>query len=744
MSPSPDTAASVPFATLVIVAVSCALSLTRAAPADLVDARVEALLSKMTLAEKLGQLQQLDGSADGNFKPEHPDLIRKGLMGSTLNVRGAARTNALQRIAMEQPRVAVPLLFAYDVIHGYRTIFPIPLGLAATWDPAVIERAATVSAKESRAAGIRWTFAPMVDIARDPRWGRIAEGAGEDPYLGAAMAAAWVRGFQGDSYAAPERLLACAKHWVAYGAAEGGRDYNTADVSERTLREVYFPPFKAAVDAGVATLMSAFNDLNGIPATANPFTLTDVLRGEWHFGGFVVSDYNAVRELMVHRAAASEAEAAREALTAGVDMEMVSRTFAGEVPKLIEQGRLSVADVDRAVTRVLGTKIMSGLFENPYAPEGAEATVLLSPDHRAAARESAGRSFVLLKNAGHVLPLATTGGPVAVIGPLADDQNALLGSWPGDGRAGDTVSLLAGLRAKLGSGRAVLFAKGCATIACSSTDGFDQAAAIARQTDTVVLAVGESADMSGEAASRSSLDLPGRQLDLVRRIQEAGKPTVVVLMNGRPLTIGWIAEQVPAILETWFAGTEGGSAIAAALVGDVNPGGKLPVTFVRTVGQVPFYYNHKHTGRPPNTTKYTSKYLDVESTPLFPFGFGLSYTSFRLSGLQLSAATIPSDGSIRVEADIENTGARPGDEVVQLYLRRAAASVTPRVETLTAFRRVTLTPGAKQRLSFQLGTAELGMLDRRLRFVVEPGDFQVMVGTSSVEGLTTEFKVTAR
>jgi beta-glucosidase len=731
-------------AAFTLILADCALIVVLAAPPDQLDARVDALLSQMTLAEKLGQLQQLDGSADGSEKPEHAGLIRKGLLGSTLNVRGAARTNALQRIAMEQFRLAIPLLFAYDVIHGYRTIFPIPLGLAATWDPAVIERVAAISARESRAAGIRWTFAPMVDIARDPRWGRIAEGAGEDPYLGASMAAAWVRGFQGDSFAAPERVLACAKHWVAYGAAEGGRDYNTVDMSERTLREIYFPPFKAAVDAGVATLMSAFNDLNGIPATANRFTLTDVLRGEWAFRGFVVSDYNAVRELLVHGIAVDDAEAAREALTAGVDMEMVSRTFAQQVPTLIERSRLATTDVDRAVRRVLRLKIETGLFENPYTPEGTERTVLLHADHRAAASDSAARSFVLLKNEDSVLPLATSGGPIAVIGPLADDQKTLLGPWSADGNASDAVSLLTGLRARLGSNRPVAFARGCGTIACPTTEGFGEAVTIARKADVIVLAVGESADMSGEAASRSSLDLPGQQLELVKSVQAVGKPVIVVLMNGRPLTVGWLAEHVSAILETWFAGTEGGTAIAAALVGDVTPGGKLPATFPRAVGQVPLYYNHKHTGRPPGAPKYTSKYLDVDSTPLFPFGFGLSYSSFRLSNLQLDAASIPPDGSIRVGVDVENTGARQGDEVVQVYLTKATASVTPRVETLAGFRRVTLRPGARQRLSFQLGAPQLGMLDRELRFGVTPGAFQVTVGTSSVGGLKSTFTVSRK
>lgn len=749
--------------------------------ADELERRIDALVARMTLAEKLGQLQQLDGEAGGNFRPEHREMIRRGLLGSTLNVRGAARTNELQRIAVNESRLKIPHLFAFDVIHGYRTLFPVPLGEAASFDPSAAERAAQIAAREASAAGVRWTFAPMVDIARDARWGRIVEGAGEDPYLGAAFARARVRGFQGDDYSAPDRVVACAKHFVAYGAAEAGRDYNTVDLSERTLREIYFPPFKAAVEAGVGTLMSAFNDLDGVPASANSFTLTDVLRGEWKFDGVVVSDYTSVEELIKHGIASDGKEAARLALSAGVDVEMVSRLYNQYGAALLSEKKLSLAQIDAAVRRVLRIKFRLGLFERPYTDEALEQRVLLSPEHRAAARELATRSLVLLKNERSTLPFDKNVRRLAVVGPLADDPKAPMGSWTGDGRVEDTVSLLTGIKAKVSPRTKVLYAKGVAIegrgvtgnydaappmttnaggtnvavapdpasarLATTPTapDSIDEAVRVAREAEVVVVVVGETAEMSGEAASRTSLDLPGRQLELIQAIHAMGKPYVVVLMNGRPLTLGWLAENSPAILETWFAGTEAGNAIADALFGDVNPGGKLPATFPRTVGQEPLYYDHKNTGRPPDAgNKYTSKYLDVPWTPLYPFGYGLSYTTFKLSNLQLSAESIPRDGRLVASVEIENTGARTGDEVVQLYLTDVAASVTRPVKELKNFKRITLGPGERRRVSFTLTSAELGFYDRALRFTVEPGAFQVAVGTSSAEGLTAGFEVSER
>ncbi|MEP7336573.1 MAG: beta-glucosidase BglX [Acidobacteriota bacterium] len=705
-----------------------------------IEQRINALLAQMTLAEKLGQLQQLDGEANGNYRPEHTEMIRKGLLGSTLNVRGAKRTNELQRIAVEQSRLKIPMLFAFDVIHGYRTIFPVPLGEAASWDTKAAQASANIAAAEAAATGVRWTFAPMVDIARDPRWGRIVEGAGEDTFLGAAMARARVRGFQGDDYSQPDKIVACAKHWVAYGAAEGGRDYNTTEVSEHTLREIYFPPFKAAVGAGVGTFMSAFNDLNGVPTSANPFTLTDVLRREWKFDGIVVSDYTSVQELIPHGLAADGKEAATYALNAGVDMEMVSRLYNQHGAQLVKDGKLSMPVIDEAVRRTLRIKFRLGLFDKPYTDESREAATLLKAEYLTAAREIAARSLVLLKNERETLPIGKSLKSIAVIGPLADSQQSMIGSWSGDGRSEDAISLLTGIKAKLPSAK-ISFAKGC-EVTGDSTAGFDEAVRAANDSDFVIIAAGESAEMSGEASSRSSLDLPGRQLDLIKAIAATGKPYAVVLMNGRPLTINWLAENAPAILETWFAGTQGGNAIADVLFGDVNPGGKLPVTFPRTVGQVPIYYNYKNTGRPPDAAnKYSSKYLDAPWTPLYPFGYGLSYTQFKLSDVRLSATRIRPDGKVTVSVEVENTGKRDGDEVVQLYLRDVAASVTRPVRELKGFERVSLRAGEKRRVEFTLTPEHLGFYNRAMKFVVEPGAFKVFVGNSSEGGLEASFEV---
>src|SRR5262247_1537813 len=694
-----------------------------------IEKRIDELLALMTLEEKLGQLQMLDGLAEGVYRPEHPEMIRKGLLGSTLNVRGAKRTNELQRIAMTESRLKIPVLFAFDVIHGYRSVFPVPLGEAASFDPS--------------AAGVKWTFAPMVDIARDPRWGRIVEGSGEDPYLGSVMAAARVRGFQGygeNGYSAPDKVLACAKHWVGYGAAEGGRDYNTTEISEGTLRNVYFPPFHAALNAGVGSLMSAFNDLNGVPTSANPFTLTKVLRDEWKFDGVVVSDYESVREVINHGFAADDAEAAQKALTAGVDVEMVSRLYNQRLPRLVKEGKLPMAVIDEAVRRMLRVKFRLGLFERPYTDEARESRLILSREHLDAAREIAARSMVLLKNERETLPLSKGLKSIAVIGPLADARANPMGSWTGDGRKEDVITLLVGIKTKALAAR-VIYAKGC-DINTDDADGIAEASRVARESDVVILAVGESAEMSGEAAARSLLDLPGRQRDLVRAVHESGKPYVVVLMNGSPLTIHWIAATPPAILETWFAGTQAGNAIADVLFGDVNPGGKLPVTFPRAVGQVPIYYNHKNTGRPPDANnKYTSKYYDLPWTPLYPFGYGLSYTQFRLTNLQLSAQRIRPDGKVIVSVEVENTGKLAGDEVAQLYVRDVAASVTRPVKELKGFQRVTLRPGEKRRVEFTLSPEHLGFWNHENRFIVEPGDFKVTVGDSSEGGLEAFFTV---
>jgi beta-glucosidase len=651
-------------------------------------------------------------------------------------------------VAVEESRLKIPLIFAFDVIHGYRTVFPIPLGESASWDPESVERAAAIAAAEARAAGVHWTFAPMVDIARDARWGRIAEGAGEDPHLGAVMARARVRGFQGDDYSQPDRVVACAKHWVGYGAADGGRDYDTTDISEHTLRTLYFPPFKAALDAGAGTFMSAFNALNGVPASANRWTLTRVLREEWKFDGLVVSDYNSVLELVNHGIAADHAEAARRALGAGVDMEMVSRTYAGHLERLAKSGAVPMAKIDEAVQRVLRIKLRAGLFERPYADPAREQATVGKPEFRAEARRAAARAMVLLENEGGVLPLATSLRRLAVIGPLADDRESTLGNWIGDGRASEAVTPLEGIRAALGAGTEVVHARGVALdvaslsigapdLSAADRAGIEEAVRVAREADAIVLVLGETGAMSGEAASRSSLELPGAQLALAQQVMASGKLVAVVLMNGRPLALSWLAAHAPAILEAWFPGTEGGHAVADVLFGRVNPGGKLPVTFPRVTGQVPLSYNHLHTGRPPSEKeKYTSKYLDVPWTPLYPFGHGLSYTSFALKDLRLETARIPRAGRVGLSVEVANTGSREGDEVVQVYVQDVVASVSRPVQELKAFRRVTLRPGESRRVAFTLGPEALGFYDESMAWVVEPGEFRVRVGTSSVDGLS--------
>jgi len=693
----------------------------------------------MTLEEKLGQLNQL--SVDGQPNAEQTTLVRKGLVGSLFNLTGAAATHDAQQVAVTESRLHIPLIFGQDVIHGYRTIFPIPLGEAASWDPEAVRAAAHVAAAEAAAAGLHWTFAPMVDIARDPRWGRIAEGSGEDPYLGSAMAAARVRGFQGSDPRAPDAVLATVKHFAAYGGAEGGRDYNTVDLSERTLREVYLPPYHAALDAGAATVMTSFNEIGGIPSTASPWLVTTLLRREWGFRGFVVSDWTSVNELVNHGVAATRADAGKLALEAGVDMDMVSRIYVDDLPALVKAGRIPMAVVNEAVRRVLRAKVKLGLFDDPYhgATVEHERAVLLAPEHRQLARRVAEESIVLLKNDGQRLPLGAQVHSIAVIGPLADDKVSALGSWPGRGDPQDAVTPLEGIKQRAGS-ISVVYAKGCG-ITDSSTAGFADAVAAAKQADVAVLVLGEAGDMSGEAASRASLDFPGVQERLLEAVQATGTPVVLVVNSGRPLTIPWAAEHVPAIVESWFLGVETGPALAAVLFGDVSPSGKLPVTFPRAVGQIPVYYNHKNTGRPTGPDKYTSKYTDLPVTPLFPFGHGLSYTTFSYSDLKLSASRITPTGTLRVSVTVTNTGSREGAEVVQLYVHDEVASVTRPVRALAGFRRVSLKPGEARTLEFPLTAKELGLYNKDMKFVVEPGKFRVFVGGSSVGGLEGEFEV---
>jgi beta-glucosidase len=717
---------------------------TLAAQTPATERKITSLLARMTLEEKLGQLNQL--SVDNQPTPEQLALVRKGLVGSFFNLTGAAATRDAQHIAVTESRLHIPLIFGHDVIHGYRTIFPIPLGEAASWDPDAVEAAARVAAREAAAAGLHWTFAPMVDIARDPRWGRIAEGSGEDPYLGSVMAAARVRGFQGADPRAPDAVLATVKHFAAYGGAEGGRDYNTVDLSERTLREVYLPPYQAALKAGAGSVMTSFNEIGGIPSTASPWLMTTLLRREWGFRGLVVSDWTAVAELLNHGVAGSRAEAGKLALEAGVDMDMVSRIYVDDLPALVRAGRIRLGVVNEAVRRVLRTKAALGLFNDPYhgTTVERERSVLLAPEHRQVARRVAEESIVLLKNDGSLLPLGPRVRSVAVIGPLADDKVSALGSWPGRGDPRDAVTPLEGIKARTGGGSvSVVYEKGCG-ITDTATAGFAGAIAAAKQADVAVLVLGEAGDMSGEAASRANIDLPGVQQQLLEAVHATGTPIVLVLMNGRPLTIPWAAEHVPAILESWFLGIETGPALANVLFGDVSPSGKIPATFPRAVGQIPLYYNHKNTGRPTGPDKYTSKYVDLPVTPLFPFGHGLSYTTFGYSDLRLSTPSITPAGTLRVSVTVTNTGTREGAEVVQLYVHDEVASVTRPVRALAGFRRVALKPGEARTVDFQLTSKELGLYNQSMKFVVEPGKFRVFVGGSSVGGLEGEFEVSAR
>lgn len=721
---------------LVLLAALMALAGFSAGPAPNDPAsRAGELVARMTLEEKIGQLVQYSG-----FGPERQAALAAGGIGSLLNVTGAAETNRVQRLAVEGSRLRVPLLFGYDVIHGYRTIFPIPLAEVASWDPELAEATARVAAVEAAAAGIRWTFAPMVDIARDPRWGRIAEGAGEDPWLGAVFAAARVRGFQGRDLADPASLLACVKHYVAYGAAEAGRDYNTADISEKTLREIYLPPFRAGIEAGAGSVMSAFNVLNGVPATANRLTLEKILRQEWGYEGFVVSDWNSVGELVPHGVAADLAEAARQALAAGVDMDMEGHAYAQHLARLVREGRVAEEAVTRAARRILRAKFALGLFENPYTDPAREAQVTLTPAHRELARRAAQRSLVLLKNDPGLLPLERGAGTMAVIGPLAASRKDPLGSWFAQGQPEEVVTLLEGIRAKLGPGVRLLHAEG-ATLAGGSAAQLAEAVALARQADVVLLALGEGGEMSGEAASRAYLDLPGNQDALLRAVVATGKPVVLVLFAGRPLAIPWAAENVPAILLAWFPGVESGHAIADALFGDVNPGGRLPVTFPRAVGQIPIYYNRLPTGRPAGPEKYTSKYLDVPVEPQYVFGHGLSYTTFRYTDLRLESPRIAPTSELRVSVAVTNTGRREGDEVVQLYVRQLVGSTSRPLRELKAFRRITLLPGQTHRVEFRVPARELGSWNPEMRYAVEPGAYRVYVGPNSAEGLEAGFEI---
>lgn len=708
---------------------------------------VEALLQQMTLEEKVGQLSQL-GVQDTPTGPviDQGELAQLPMntVGSVLGAYGVEQTRRLQEHVVTRSRLPIPLLFAFDVIHGFRTVFPVPLAQAAAWDPDLAQRTARAAAVEATASGIHWTFAPMVDIARDPRWGRVVEGTGEDPFLGAALASAKVRGFHGAGPADPSYMLATAKHFVTYGAAEGGRDYNVADVSERTLREVYLPPFQAAVAAGVDGIMPSFNELAGTPLHSNTALLTGVLRNQWRFRGLIVSDFNAIWELSQHGIAGGPADRARLAFNAGVDIDMVSQTYRQYLPTLVRTGQVPLTAVDNAVRRVLQAKQRLGLLDDPYrySDEARQRANVLTPQHRALAREAAQKSIVLLQNTDALLPLSKHLRNVLVVGSLATDAEATIGPWALAAHPEDSITVLQGIRRAVAPGTEVVYLPGASPIS-NETQNLNEVRQAARRAEVVIAVLGERADQSGEARSRADLDLPGAQEALLRALLDSGKPVVILLMNGRPLVLSQNVRQAPALLETWFLGSEMGHAVADILFGDVNPSGKLPITFPRNVGQIPLYYAHKSTGRPPSgDERYTSGYIDEHWTPLYPFGFGLSYTSFSYSAPRLSTQRLASTQVLSVAVTVTNTGARPGEEIVQLYLRDDVASVTRPVRQLRGFRKVQLAPGEARELTFTLDQADFALLDSNFSPVIEAGTFTVFVGADSTTENQARFELT--
>jgi beta-glucosidase len=719
-----------------------------------IDQRVDSVLRLMTLDEKVGQMNQYNGpwAATGPLTNDNNLLsqIKEGKVGSMLNVTGVDRTRELQALAL-QSRLKIPLLFGQDIIHGYRTIFPIPLAEAASWDMKAIELSARVAATEAAAAGVHWTFAPMVDIARDPRWGRVMEGAGEDPFLGSKIAHARVKGFQGNGVGNTDAVMACAKHFAAYGAAVGGRDYNSVDMSLVQLNEVYLRPFKAAVDAGAATFMNSFNDLNGIPATGNSYLQRTILKGQWNFKGFVVSDWGSIGEMINHGFAKDNYEAALKAVTAGSDMDMESRSYIKNLAKLVKDGKVKMVIIDEAVRRILRKKFELGLFDDPYKFSNSERAQQQwdNQNNLQASLDMAKKSIVLLKNENQLLPLAKNGGKtrtIAFIGPFVKGVRDHLGFWSYDWPDDTTriTTIWDGIQKKISNDTKMLYAKGCG-ITDSSTAGFAEAVETAKQSDIVVVTVGERRDMSGEAKSRSNIHLPGVQEDLVKALVATGKPVVVLISAGRPLIFNWTADHVPAILYTWWLGTKAGDAIADVLFGDYNPSAKLPITFPRTEGQIPIYYDHFNTGRPArneNDLNYVSAYIDLPNSPKFPFGYGLSYTKFNYSDIKLTQSTMTSNGKIVATVTVTNAGNFDGEEVVQLYIRDLVGSIVRPVKELKGFQKVFLKKGESKEVSFAITANELKFFNNDLKEVVEPGDFKVFIGTNSNDVKEASFQVT--
>ncbi len=708
-----------------------------------ISQKVDSVLKLMTLQEKIGQMNQYNDNwtATGpvTLDSTKEEQVKKGLVGSLLNCVGTQRTRVWQQVAM-QSRLKIPLLFGQDVIHGYKTTFPIPLAEAGSWDLDAMALSGRVAATEASASGIHWTFAPMVDIARDPRWGRVMEGAGEDPYLGSKIAYARVKAFQGNKLGDVNSLMACAKHFAAYGAAIGGRDYNSVDMSDRLLWEVYLPPFKAAVDAGAATFMNSFNDLNGVPATGNKYLQRDILKGKWGFKGFVVSDWGSIGEMIKHGNVANEYEAALSAVTAGSDMDMESRCYKNSLAQLLKDKKISIALIDDAVKRILTKKFELGLFDDPFkfCDAAREQAALNNPAHTKAAREVAAKSIVLLKNENNLLPLSKKTKTIAFIGPLVKAVKQNKGFWDVEVPGVDSnfiVTQWEGLENKVGAGTKLLYAKGC-EIEGNNKDGFAEAVEVARQADVVILSIGERRDMSGEAKSRSNINIPGVQEELLAALLATGKPVVVLINAGRPLVFNYTAGNAPAILYTWWLGSEAGNAIADVLFGDYNPSAKLTITFPRSVGQVPIYHSHFNTGRPAkneNDLHYVTAYTDIQNSPKYAFGYGLSYTSFAYSNLQLSSKKLTATGKIHVAVTITNTGKYAGEEVVQLYLRDRVGSIVRPVKELKDFAKIKLSPGASRMVQFIINKEKLSFYNQQLQWVAEPGDFDIMIGASSAD-----------
>ncbi|HEY9363028.1 MAG TPA: beta-glucosidase BglX [Chitinophagaceae bacterium] len=726
---------------------------------------IDVLMKKMTLDEKIGQLN-LPGSGDiVTGQAGNSDIgkkIKEGKVGGLFNIKSVEKIRAVQKVAVEQSRLKIPLLFGMDVIHGYQTVFPIPLGLSCSWDMQAIEKSARIAATEASADGICWTFSPMVDIARDPRWGRIAEGSGEDPYLGSQIAKAMVKGYQGDDLSKNNTIMACVKHYALYGAAEAGRDYNTTDMNHQTMYNDYFPPYKAAVDAGVGSVMASFNEVDGVPATANKFLMTDVLRKQWGFKGFVVTDYTGINEMVEHGIGDLQTVSAR-ALRAGIDMDMVGEGFLTTLKKSLQEGKITQQQIDFACRKILEAKYKLGLFEDPYryCDENRAKTEIFTETNRKAAREIAAKSFVLLKN-NNVLPLKKNG-TIALIGPLADNKENMPGTWSVAADFSTSISVLQGLKNVAGPGVNILYARGSNLSSDSLFDEragmfgksfkrdsrpaqeiIEEALAVASKSDVIVAALGESAEMSGESSSRSNINIPDAQEDLLKALVKTGKPVVLVLFTGRPLALKWEQDNVPAILNVWFGGTEAGNAIADVLFGDVTPSGKLTTTFPQNVGQVPLYYNHKNTGRPLEGKwfqKFRSNYLDVSNDPVYPFGYGLSYTTFNYSDIKISNTSLKASQTLTASVTVTNTGDREGEEVVQMYIRDLVGSVTRPVKELKGFQKINMKAGESKTVSFKIGINDLKFYNYDLKYVAEPGDFKLFIGGNSHDVKEANFKL---